>query len=343
MNKKNRDVGLAVLFTFFLLVSGFFNFLAPLPLFYIARRYSWRTSFWAWVGFILCLSGLYFFLFSLIASRASQPEFVYWFFRLPGMVYYPLFGPRAVLGGMITDMVFFSSLSLLLAWKSTHEKKLLSLVGWLLGGSLLVTSLTVFVLSFGDVASLLHGVSKYFQTVLHEVIQLNSSGTGIDGEQFAFLKENSSFLVSLVIKSLPGGIFNLTLLIIVLDLVVARRLMGHLGYFEHLEELNRFFTPFFVVWGVIGSFLLYWLNGVFLHSGAVEFLLINFCSVFFLVYFLQGLAVLSFYFNAKGVNPWLRFLTYLILFFVIQPVGFLLIVLGGFFDSWFNFRKLSFA
>ena len=63
----------------------------------------------------------------------------------------------------------------------------------------------------------------------------------------------------------------------------------------------------------------------------------NLLVVLLPVYFLQGLAVVSFFLQRREVSPLMRALSYMILF-ALNP--FQLIVAGiGVFDLWIDFRK----
>ena len=77
--------------------------------------------------------------------------------------------------------------------------------------------------------------------------------------------------------------------------------------------------------------------GTFLVNGWPARLAINLLTVLLPVYFLQGLAVVSFFFARNGISPLFRAVGYLLLT-VLNPLP--LIVTGiGVFDLWANFRK----
>ena len=58
-----------------------------------------------------------------------------------------------------------------------------------------------------------------------------------------------------------------------------------------------------------------------------------------LIYFFQGIAIVSFFFKKKEVPFFLKFFIYTLI--VIQQIFALLVIGIGFFDTWFDFRKLN--
>src|SRR5262249_21461721 len=119
-----------------------------------------------------------------------------------------------------------------------------------------------------------------------------------------------------------------------------RRLFHVFSFFGELGEFYTFRMPFFFVWTVIAGLSVFLINAYFWDGLTLKFLLFNFFIVLLAVYFFQGLAILSFYLILKVVYTWLRFLCYSLLLLFLQPLGLLLIAVG-FFDSWFNFRRLK--
>jgi uncharacterized protein YybS (DUF2232 family) len=87
-----------------------------------------------------------------------------------------------------------------------------------------------------------------------------------------------------------------------------------------------------LIWVLIGSGA-----GVLLLQGAWYRLALNVLLVVLAVYLLQGLAILSYFFNAKGVPPVFRVLGY---FLVVASFPLRILATGvGIFDLWIDFRK----
>ncbi len=101
-----------------------------------------------------------------------------------------------------------------------------------------------------------------------------------------------------------------------------------------LGPLNIWKAPDSLVWGVIGFSLMLLIPNTFM-----KMLGINGMILFVVIYFFQGMAIISFYFDKKKIPVVLRALLYGIIF--IQQILVFAIAGLGFFDVWLNFRKLG--
>ncbi len=91
-------------------------------------------------------------------------------------------------------------------------------------------------------------------------------------------------------------------------------------------------SPEYLIWGVIaGGF------GVFFGQGGIGTAALNLLIVCLPVYFLQGLAVVTYYLRTRLVSPLIRSLIYFLIF-VLNPLP-MLITGVGVFDLWIDFRK----
>jgi len=57
------------------------------------------------------------------------------------------------------------------------------------------------------------------------------------------------------------------------------------------------------------------------------------------VYFFQGIAIISFFFEKKNFPKALRFFLYSLI--ALQQMALIVVIAFGFFDMWLNFRKLD--
>ena len=71
----------------------------------------------------------------------------------------------------------------------------------------------------------------------------------------------------------------------------------------------------------------------------MKMIALNGLLVLMTVYFFQGIAVVSFFFEKKGFPKLLRFFLYS--FIALQHIVLLVVIGVGFFDMWLNFRKLN--
>lgn len=98
--------------------------------------------------------------------------------------------------------------------------------------------------------------------------------------------------------------------------------------------LNRWKSPEPLVWGVIGF------GGLMLVGDAgVRLVGANGLIVLLQVYFFQGIAIVSFYFDKKQMPGVLRWFIYSL---IVLQIYVLVFVIGlGFFDMWLDFRKIK--
>lgn len=99
-------------------------------------------------------------------------------------------------------------------------------------------------------------------------------------------------------------------------------------------RLNLWRPPEVLVWGAIGSGILLLLPGKELRMMGVNGLII-----LMTVYFLGGIAIISFFLEKKRLPLFFRICVYM--FIALQQIAFFLVIGIGFFDIWFNFRKLD--
>jgi uncharacterized protein YybS (DUF2232 family) len=324
-----------------LFFSGLFSWLTPLPLIYVGHRYSLRSAMLGWLIATSLLVGFYQVIFYYFLHSSLTGEKIGGFAWLPGMGYYELFGRGAVLGALLTYSVFLGSLSLILVWKSRQTKTVISLASWVVGGASAITFLVILGLVKGNLTGFVTGITRYLGWVLDQFITLNQSA-GLNGEEITFLQKNRENILGFFLRILPGVLWVSVLFLVWLNLVVAKRIFGALSFLGKgkFQDLHTFRMPFVFVWGVILVLSLYLTNTYFWHREWLEFVLLNFFLAVLILYFFQGLAIFSFYLVFKGVTPWMRFFCYFLLLIFFQPLGIVLVMLG-FFDSWFNFRKLK--
>jgi len=92
-------------------------------------------------------------------------------------------------------------------------------------------------------------------------------------------------------------------------------------------------VPDVCVWVLIAAGL-----GSFIPLAGVQVLALNALLLVGLLYTVQGLGIMVFYFQKASVPPLFRSLAYL--FLVIQPLLLMGVAAFGLFDLWFDFRRL---
>ncbi len=134
---------------------------------------------------------------------------------------------------------------------------------------------------------------------------------------------------------LPGMFVVSFLATMWMNILIIKRLLLRKGIvLSRMEQLNQYKAPEYLVWIVIALGLL-----LFLPMEAPKYVSINCLIVLMLVYFFQGIAVVSFFFEKKRSPTALKVFCYSL---IAVQLYFLILVIGlGFFDNWINFRKLG--
>lgn len=104
--------------------------------------------------------------------------------------------------------------------------------------------------------------------------------------------------------------------------------------FPDFGRLNTWKAPEQLVWGVIAcGFML------MLPIGGIKILPVNGLMIFMTIYFFQGIAIISYFFEKKDIPLIIRILFYS--FIGLQIFLFMLVTVIGFFDMWLDLRKLD--
>lgn len=135
----------------------------------------------------------------------------------------------------------------------------------------------------------------------------------------------------------PGVMVNTYLTMVWINILLIKRMLKKRGLVvRSIENLNLWKAPIYLIFGVI-IFSVLWMLG----SGPIKFIAVNGLIILFLVYFFQGIAVVSYFFQKKSAPYSLRVLVYLLI--ALQPLFLTLVVGFGLFDTWANFRKIDIA
>ncbi len=133
----------------------------------------------------------------------------------------------------------------------------------------------------------------------------------------------------------PGVFINSYLTMAWLNILFIKKIISRKGIIiESIENLNQWKAPDYLVFGVIGLSIL-----LFLPVGVFKLLAVNGLIILMFVYFFQGIAVVSYFFQKKSAPIGLRFFFYILI--ALQPLFMFLVIGFGLFDTWFNFRKLG--
>lgn len=158
---------------------------------------------------------------------------------------------------------------------------------------------------------------------------------GIPEENIAAIGKVLESIEFYFIRVLPGLTIAATLLMAWSSTLIVRPFLVARGlFFPPFGALNRWRCPESLVWGVIGCGLL-----VMMPVSAAKVIALNGLLVLGLVFFFQGLAICSYFFQKRKFSRAARFFLYSLI--ALQHLVLLFVIGLGFFDVWINFRKIE--
>ena len=242
-----------------------------------------------------------------------------------------------VFGGFSIDLLFFAALMLLGFVMGEMFEKPLSIemaIGATCGIVLGTGVVGILLYSMMTHTSIIALVSAYVATNLELSLKLYE-GIGIPQESIDTIANSLDRIQYVLIRIMPSIIAASTLFVAWINLIAIRPLMLRRGLaFPDFGRLNHWRAPDPLIWGVIAC-------GVVMLTPAtgIRLIGINGLLVLLTIYFMQGIAIVSFYFEKKGLPRFVRVVLYTMIAF--QQL-FLLVVIGiGLFDMWINFRKID--
>jgi uncharacterized protein YybS (DUF2232 family) len=240
-----------------------------------------------------------------------------------------------VIGGLSADVLFFAEL-LLIGFMLGEQIELNYSIDKIMlytTGTVLISGLMGLVLY-----SVLTGEGIY--TVVSDYVTSNLDLTMVLYQNMGMSEENvhliDRFLTELqplIVKILPAMVTASTLFVAWINILIARPVLkGRLLYYPDFGPLNMWKAPEYLVWGVIACGL-----ALFLPGAAINAIGQNGLLILMTVYFFQGIAIVSFYFEKKRFPRFIRFFLYTLI--AVQHLILLAVIGLGFFDMWVNFRR----
>lgn len=242
-----------------------------------------------------------------------------------------------ILGGFTFDVFFFIELLLigfvlseLIELKLSIEKTFIYACIVVLSSSILV------VLFYSNITGIQVGslVSAYIIKNLELTLELYKN-MGMPEENIHMISSSMESFQYVLIRIFPALAIASTLFIIWTSLMLAKPLLKTRNlFYPDFGQLNLWKTPEYLVWIAIACGIL-----LLIPDRAVRLMGINGIIILMTIYFFQGMAIVSFYFAKKQFPRLLRFFLYTLI--AIWQVILLIVVILGFFDIWFNFRKVE--
>ena len=240
-------------------------------------------------------------------------------------------------GGISIDVVFFLEmlflgflLSELFEMNLSVEKTVL----YACGGVLLTIAAGLVMYSQMAATGIYSLVSAYVAQNLEMTVALYR-GMGASEE---FVNAFSTSLDQIkygLIRIIPAMVAASFLMVTWSNLLMARPLLKRWGlFYPAFGVLNLWKAPDYLIWVLIGcgGFLM-------LPGSALKIIGLNGLLILLMVYFFQGIAIVSFFFEKKRFPRMLRIFFYSLI--AIQQLVLLVVIGMGLFDMWFNFRKIK--
>lgn len=242
-----------------------------------------------------------------------------------------------VLGRVSVDILYFSGLLLLGFSLSEFFEKKLSVEATVLGTCLVVlTSGLVGLVAFSAAAGqgMIAFISAHVAHNLEMTLTLYEK-LGVSQDAITVVTNSMDQIRFVMLRIMPALTIMSVLFVSWLNLLVAKPVLtGRALPYPDFGPLSLWRAPDQAIWLLIGSGLT-----MLLPVNRLKLIGVNGLLVVLTIYFFQGMAIVSFYFEKKKMPRFFRIMLYTLI--ALQQV-FLLIVIGvGVFDLWLNFRKIG--
>lgn len=202
-------------------------------------------------------------------------------------------------------------------------------------GGMLAAAFALLGYFFGSL-SLMQGVLR---AALRENLEISLKvyeKVGFSGESLELLRERAPQIIDVVLRIMPALAFVGFVTVILINLFfLYRRFPDHQASFVSTGDVREWKSPEPLVWCfILAGFSLFLPVGGFLKALALN----SFLGIA-VFYFLQGLAIVAYYFHHKNVPYFLRSLAYILIVF--EQLFTLFVVGLGLFDLWGDFRRLK--
>ena len=243
----------------------------------------------------------------------------------------------ALVGPFTMDIVFFIELLVIGFMLSEFAEMNLSVEKTILYASLAVLATSgVGMLLFSSFNKI--GITALLSDHILKSLKLTVAiyeHMGVSQQALNDLSNSLERIQYVLVRIVPALAIGSTLFIAWANLLMARPiLLSRKLFYPNLGALNRWKAPEALVWGVICSGIL-----LLIPEKGIKMIGLNGLIVFMTIYFFEGIAIVSFYFEKKKLPKIFRIGLYSII--ALQQIVCLLVIGIGFFDTWLNFRKID--
>jgi len=177
-------------------------------------------------------------------------------------------------------------------------------------------------------------VSKYLYNNLELALSVYRQ-MDIPEDQIDIISRSMDGILYVMLRILPAIVIASTILVVWSNLLLVRPLLRSNRLFcPDFGSLSEWKAPESLIWfAILAGFLI-----VLPHKG-LKLFGINGLIIMLVIYFFQGIAIVSFYFDKKGFPKILRGILYGLI--ALQQFVLLLVIAAGFLDLWIDFRRLK--
>ena len=241
------------------------------------------------------------------------------------------------LGGVSIDILFFFELLLLgFILSELFELDLTVEKTMLYASSFVVLTGIVCLLFYSQVSNtgIIALVSEYVAKNLELTLALYEN-MGVSAENIQMISASLNNIQYVLVRIIPAIVVTSTVFVSWSCLLIAKPMLkSRKLFYPAFGSLNLWKAPESLVWGVIGSGVM-----LILPYKTLKIIGLNILLVLMTIYFFQGIAIVSFYFEKKQFSRMLRFVLYSLI--ALQQIVLLVVIGLGIFDMWLNFRKLQ--
>jgi hypothetical protein len=155
--------------------------------------------------------------------------------------------------------------------------------------------------------------------------------SGVKGEELVVLKQTMATAADLVIRMYPALIIITLIAMVGCNLALLKRFTAGMGISLNIDEFRAYRNPDILVWGFIAAGF-----SLLAADRVITTPAINVLAIIVVLYFLQGLAVITTVISRQSIAGVLRAGLYIML--LLQPYLAALVAAIGIFDLWGDFR-----
>ncbi len=242
-----------------------------------------------------------------------------------------------VLGGISIDILFFVELlflgfvlSELIELDLSIEKTML----YACGSVIFVGIASLLFYSNLSDKGIYAFVAEYISKNLKLTLEIYEN-MGVSQDSIHMISNSLENIKYVLIRIIPALVVASTFFVSWTNLLVAKPILKSRGlFYPSFGSLKIWKAPEFLIWVIIGCGLL-----LLVPEKTFKIIGLNGLLIMLTVYFFQGIAIVSFYFEKKRFPRMLKVFLYSLI--ALQQAVLLVIIGLGLFDMWLNFRKLE--